>query len=49
MRSDGSLQLERLRAEGVHISDDEQIAADALWNPSPWEIRELLEKLSIGT
>jgi len=52
LRGDGfaeQLQLERLRAEGVHISDDEQIAADALWNPSPWEIRELLEKLSIGT
>src|ERR1041385_117576 len=33
-------QLERLREEAVQISEDDQIAADALWNPSPWEVRE---------
>lgn len=37
------LQLERLAAEGVKISSDEQIAADALWDPPIWEIRDLLE------
>jgi alkylated DNA nucleotide flippase Atl1 len=47
-RSDGysqKLQLERLAAEGVQISTDGQVAADAMWNPSAWEIRDLLESL----
>ena len=39
-------QLERLAAEGVQISTDGQVAADAMWNPSTWEIRDLLESLN---
>lgn len=52
LRSDSfaeQLQLERLKSEGIRISDSDQIAANALWNPSPWEIRDMLDKLSIGT
>lgn len=52
LRGDGfaeKRQLERLKLDGVCISDDDQISSDALWNPSPWEIRDMLEKLSIGT
>jgi methylated-DNA-protein-cysteine methyltransferase-like protein len=43
------IQLERLAAEGVGISADEQIAADAMWNPPLWEIRDLLDNVLIDT
>jgi methylated-DNA-protein-cysteine methyltransferase-like protein len=43
------IQLERLIAEDVKISADGQIAADALWDPPLWEIRDLLENLSADT
>ena len=42
-------QLNRLAAEGIPISANQQIAASALWTPSQWEIRDLLENVPIDT